>query len=404
MARLPLEGVKVLDFMWVMAGPASVRYLVDYGATVVHVESATKIDTARTLQPFKDKQYGVDRSGLFTNLNVGKLDLALNLAHPGARPVVGRLIRWADVITESYSPRAMRSFGCSYEEVKALNPSVIMLSSCLNGQDGPDAALAGFGTMGAQIAGFGELAGWPDRPPAGPFGAYTDYVAPKFTVLALLAALEYRRRTGKGQYIDLAQGEAAQQFLGPALLDYTVNGRVQKRAGNRSPEHCPHGVFPCAGEDEWVAVACENNAHFQRLARLIGRPQWADDFTLASLAGRLERVDELEAAISDWTSCRSRADAEAALIAEGVPAHRVLSSVDASSDAQLGHLRYFHAVEQPELGEVTVEGSRIRLSATPAQVRGHAPAIGEHNELVLKEILGMGDEEVIELVASGAME
>lgn len=404
MATVPLAGIKVLDFMWVMAGPASTQYLSQYGATVIKVESATRIDTARTLQPFKDAQPGPERSGLYVNLNYGKLGLSLNLANPAARPVMDRLVRWADVITESFSPRGMRGFGYDYPAVAELNPGVIMLSSCLNGQDGPEAALAGFGTMGAQLAGFGELAGWSDRPPAGPFGAYTDYIAPKFTVAAILAALEYRRRTGKGQYIDLSQSEASQQFLGPALLNYTVNGVVERRVGNQSPEFCPHGVFPSEGDDQWVAIACEDDAQFAALAGVIGKPEWANDARLQSMDGRQAARDELETAISDWTSQRSREDAVAALVAAGVPAHRVTNAVDTHEDEQLAHRGHYATVAHPDLGDVTVETSRLRLSRTPQVSPTASPRMGEHNDHILREVLGMSEDEIVEAVAAGALE
>ena len=404
MSKLPLDGVKVLDFMWVMAGPASIRYLVDFGATIVHIESATKIDTARTLQPFKDGVAGPERSGLVMNLNAGKLSLSINLDHPGSRPVVERLVRWADIVTESFSPRGMKGFGLDYESVKAMNPSVIMLSSCLNGQYGPHSSLAGFGTMGAQLAGFGSLAGWPDRGPAGPFGAYTDYVAPKFTVVALLAALEYRRRTGKGQYIDLSQAEASQQFLGPALLDYTVNGRVATRAGNAAPEYSPHGVFPCAGEDRWVAIACTDEDRFVALCRAAQHPEWAEDARFVTLAGRLANRDALEGELAAWTATLPPAELEAKLIGAGVPAHRVATAAEGFADPQLGALGHFPMVEHSEVGEVPIEGSRVRLSRTPAAAPRPAPLIGEHNQQVLGEILGLSEDEIIEVVASGALE
>jgi crotonobetainyl-CoA:carnitine CoA-transferase CaiB-like acyl-CoA transferase len=400
----PLAGLKVLDFTWVMAGPAAIRYLVDHGATVVHIESATRIDTARTLQPFKDGQNGPERSGLFANMNAGKMSLSLNLAHPAAREAVRRLVQWADVLTESYSPKAMKGFGFDYDAVKQINPSIIMLSSCLNGQYGPESKLAGFGTMGAQLAGFGELAGWPDRPPAGPFGAYTDYIAPKFTVAALLSALEYRRRTGKGQYIDLSQSEASTAFLGPALLNYTVNRTVDGRAGNSSPEQCPHGVFPCAGEDKWIAIAAATDGEFAALARATGNVSWLSDPRFATLAARFANRVALEEALSAWTSACARDEAETALVAAGVPAHRVAGSADATVDPQLQHRRHFRTVTYGEVGEVPVEGSRFALSRTPAREPGSPPQLGEHNQQVLADILGMSEEEIIDLVVAGALE
>ena len=401
---LPLEDVKVLDFMWVMAGPAAVRYLADYGATVVHVESATRIDTARTLQPMRDKQAGPERSGVFANLNAGKLSLALNLAKPEAKDVIFRLVRWADIVTESYSPRAMRNWGLGYETLREVNPGIVMLSSCLNGQAGPWASLAGFGTMGAQLAGFGELAGWPDRPPAGPFGAYTDYIAPKFTVMALLSALDHRRRTGEGQYIDFSQAEASQQFLGTALLDYTVNNHVQSRTGNRSSAAAPHAVFPAAGVDRWVAIAAETEAQWQALCAAVGRTDWLTRPDCASAAGRQAHREELEQGIAEWTSSRTVEDIEAILQSARVPVHRVSDSRDLLADSHLAARGHFVQVQHAEAGVAPLESSRMRLSRTPSIPPGPAPTIGQHTDHVLREILDMGDEAIIDLVAAGALE
>ncbi|MDZ7729485.1 MAG: aminotransferase class I/II-fold pyridoxal phosphate-dependent enzyme [Dehalococcoidia bacterium] len=280
--RLPLEGVKVLDFMWVVAGPWGTRYLADYGATVIKVDSSSHVDTARTIAPFKDHQPGPERSACYATVNAGKLGMTLNLADPEGQKIALELAKWADVITDSFSPGAMAKFGLGYDDIKKVNPGVIMLSSCLNGQTGPQAKLAGFGTMGLHLAGFGDLAGWPDRAPAGPAGAYTDYIAPKFTAAAILAALDHRRRTGEGQYIDLSQAEASQQFLAPALLDYYVNGNVQSRRGNASPDYAPHGVYPVQGEDRWVAIAALDDDQWKGLCRAIGRDDWASDTALSS--------------------------------------------------------------------------------------------------------------------------
>ena len=400
----PLAGVKVLDFMWVMAGPAGSRYLADYGATHVKVESALRVETARTLQPFKDGVPGPERSGIFHNCNAGKLGLALNLAVPEARQLALRLVKWADVVLESYSPRAMKAWGLDYESLRLANPDVIMLSSCLNGQTGPQAMLAGFGTMGAQLAGFGALVGWPDRPPAGPFGAYTDYVAPRFTAAAILAALDHRRRTGEGQYIDLSQSESSLHFIAPAFLDYTVNGRVATRAGNTSPHFSPHGVFPAEGDDRWVAIVAETEAQWKALCAATGNPAWASDVRFITNAERIAHRDAIEEAISAWTRTRSVGEIEALLQASGVPAHRVTTGADAFEDSQLEHRGHFVYVDHAELGTVPVENSRFIMSGTPAHIAGPGPTYGQHNDHVLRELLGMDDEEIFELIAAGALE
>jgi CoA-transferase family III len=234
---LPLADVRILDFMWVMAGPASTRILADYGATVIRIESPTRVDTARTLQPFHNNTAGADSSGLFSNCNAGKFGISLDLANPRSREVVQDLLQWAQVVTESFSPKAMRAWGYDYESLRKLKPDLIMLSTCLMGQSGPLSRIAGFGNMAAAISGFHNLTGWPDRPPAGPFGAYTDYVSPRFTALAILAALDHHRRTGEGQYIDQSQAEASlhrDRLRDRCPMAGTMYGDRSQRAGGRS--------------------------------------------------------------------------------------------------------------------------------------------------------------------------
>ncbi|MFN0029426.1 MAG: CoA transferase, partial [Acidimicrobiales bacterium] len=223
---LPLAGLKVLDFMWAVAGPSTTRILADFGATVIKVESERSVDGARTVGPFRDDQPGHDNTGLFHSMGANKVALSLDLSNPASKEVVEDLVRWADVVTESFSPKAMKGWGLGWDHLHQINPRLIMLSSCLMGQNGPMAYYAGFGTMAAAICGFHNITGWPDRGPVGPFSAYTDYVAPRFSLACLLAALEERDRTGVGQYLDFSQLEASLHLLAPALLDYTVNGRV----------------------------------------------------------------------------------------------------------------------------------------------------------------------------------
>ena len=269
----PLADVKILDFMWVMAGPAATRVLADWGATVVRVESSHKVEAARTIQPFLNDEGGADNGGLYQNMNAGKLGITIDMAkmdQPACRDLVLDLVRWADVVCESFSPRAMRDWGLSYEDLCEVNPDIIMASSCLFGQSGPLSSLAGFGTMGASMSGFYEMTGWPDRDPAGVFGAYTDYVSPRFLSTAILAALDHRDRTGEGQYIDLSQAEASMSFLAPAVLDYTVNGQMPPKLGNAHPQMSPHGVYPSAGENRWIAIACENDDQWKALCWIVG--------------------------------------------------------------------------------------------------------------------------------------
>jgi crotonobetainyl-CoA:carnitine CoA-transferase CaiB-like acyl-CoA transferase len=399
--ELPLAGVKILDFMWVMAGPAATRILADYGATIVRIESPTRVDTARTLQPFHSNQAGPDSSGMFGNCNAGKLGISLDLGNPRSREVVHDLVRWADVVTESFSPKAMRAWGYDYESMRKVKPDIIMLSTCLMGQSGPLARIAGFGNMAAAISGFHNLTGWADRKPAGPFGAYTDYVAPRFTAMAILAALDHHRRTGEGQYIDQSQAESSLHFLSPAILDYTANGRIEIRAGNIDSHFAPHGVYPTRGDDRWIAVVCTTDVQWRALATAMKRDDLRDDARYSRAAARLEHREDLDAIVADFTKSLDCAAAEAALQAAGVAAHQVQNSSEMFADPQLKHRGHFVAVEHPALGTTYVEGPRAKLSRTPARVRAAAPTLGQHNQQVLEQFLGYDEDRITDLAAAG---
>lgn len=401
---LPLADVKILDLMWVMAGPAGTRMLADYGATIVRVDSQRRIDTARTLQPFFQRKPGPDNSALFQNLNAGKYGVSIDLAKEAGREVVRDLVRWADVVTESFSPRAMKGWGLDYESLRKIKPDIIMISSCLMGQSGPWAKFAGFGNLAAAISGFFNLVSWPDRPPAGPFSAYTDYVSPRFTAIAILAALEHRRRTGQGQYIDQSQAEASLHFLTPALLDYTVNGRVQGGVGNRDLNMAPHGIYPTAGEDRWLALAVQTEQQWQALCSAMGQAGLTEDSRFATREARLQHQDELDDLISAWTRTQDRFVLEELLQARGVAAGAVRTLHEQVEDPQLQQRKHFVPLEHPTLGPITVEGSRFRMSRTPAEVKRAAPTWGQDNQYVLEQILGYSEEKITELVAAEVLE
>ncbi len=402
--NLPLKDVKVLDLMWAMAGPASTRILADYGATVVRIESTSRFDAVRTVGPFHNKQPGVENSGLFYNMNAGKTMVTLDLTKETGRAVFLDLVRWADVVSESFSPRVMGAWGLDYESLRKVKPDLIMLSTCLMGQSGPLAKFAGFGNLAAAISGFFNLTGWPDRPPAGPFGAYTDYIAPWFNASAILAALAYRRRTGQGQHIDLSQAEAALHFLGPTLLDYTVNNRARGPAGNRDLDMAPHGVYPATGEDRWIAIAVKNDEQWQALCAVMGQLELLRDSRFATLAARLAHQDDLDAIVAGWTKGLDAQEAEVLLQAQGVPASVIRTMHQLYEDPQLTHRGHFVQLEHPTHETTTVEGSRFKLSRTPAKVDGSAPTLGRDNHHVLEKILGYSEERITKLAAEGVLE
>jgi crotonobetainyl-CoA:carnitine CoA-transferase CaiB-like acyl-CoA transferase len=396
----PLEGLKVLTFMWAMAGPAAARVLADYGAEVIRVESVNKIDAARTLQPFRDDVADPEGSGLWNNMNAGMSGLALDLSKPGAVDVVWDLIDQVDVVMESFSPRAMAAWGLDYASIRARRPDIIMASSCLMGQTGPLNLLAGFGTMAAAISGFFYPVGWPDRAPSGPFGAYTDYTSPRWLVAAVMAALEHRRTTGEGQYIDLSQAEAALHLLSPALLEWTVNGRVWERAGNADRVFAPHGVYRTAGADRWIAIACTGDDAWSELAALIGR----GDLGGLPVAERHARRDELDKLISAWTADLDGAELMALLQRHRVPAHIVANSPEFAADPQIMHRGHFVEVEHAKQGTTVVEASRFRLSRTPATFERGGPTFGEHTFDILTGLLGYDGDRIAELAAAELLE
>jgi crotonobetainyl-CoA:carnitine CoA-transferase CaiB-like acyl-CoA transferase len=401
--ELPLAGIKVLDFMWIMAGPHTTRVLADYGASVVKVESAGRLDLVRVLPPFYGGQLGPENSASFGSLNAGKRSLSLDLGRPGARDVVLDLVRWADVVTEAFSPGAMQRLGLDYASLRRIRPDLIMLSTCLFGQTGPLSSLAGYGTMGAAAAGLVQPTGWPDRAPAGPFGPYTDWLAPRFSVPALLAALDHRRRTGEGQYIDQAQAESALHFLTPALLDCAANGEVIDRVANRDPHLAPHGAYPTSGSDEWVAIAARDEADWRRLCAALERPDLVEDARFASLERRLAHADALDAEIAAWTRERSATEIERRLQDAGVPAHAVMHTGLAVDDPQLAQAGHFIEVPHALHGPVLVESSRYHLSRTPAVVTRAGPTIGQDTDSVLREILGYDEARIEALRSDGAL-
>ena len=397
----PLAGVKVLDFMWAFAGPYATRILADYGATVVKIESSHKVEVLRCVNPFLDESRSVESALQYHSLNAGKMGLALDLSKPEARDVVFDLVRWADVVTESFSPRAMAGWGLGYDELRKVKPDIIMLSSCLMGQTGPMRRYAGFGTMAAAVAGFFPVVGWPDLPPCGPFTAYTDYTSPRLAAAVVMAALESKRRTGDGQYIDFSQLEACLHLLGPELLDEAINGRTAGRLGNRDRSMAPHGAYPAAGDDRWITIAIENDVQWQRLCHLAAlQTEWES----IPPSERLARQDELDLSLSAWTAQHDAATLQETLQAAGVPAHQVQNSSHCVADPQLVHRQQFRKVAHPLQGHTWVEGSPIRLSRTPGHPAWGGPMFGQHMNEVLFDILGYDDDRFTELLLAGVLE
>jgi crotonobetainyl-CoA:carnitine CoA-transferase CaiB-like acyl-CoA transferase len=395
------EGTNIIEFGSGAAGPIATRYFVEHGATVLRVESRSRPDFLRVYALGPDNPHGLEGAPLFDGLNVGKRSITLDLKHPGGIEIAKRLVEeWADAVVENFAPRAMRGFGLDYEALAAIKPDLVMMSSCLQGQTGPHRDYPGFGGQGAALSGFNWLTGWPDREPVGPFGTITDSLAPRFVASALAAGLLYRRRTGRGVYFDLAQVEAGSYSLSPWLLDYEVDGVIGKRMGNRSPRAVPHGAFACAGDDRWVAIACWTDDEWARVSGILG----FDDVSLATLAARLERVDEVEAAVEAWTATRTREEVADLLQAAGIEAVPVQDFGDVHDDPQVAFRAHFVPLTHPYMGDGLYERTGSRLGDAPHGYDRSGPTLGQDNDWVLGELLGLSPSERKQLEADGALD
>jgi benzylsuccinate CoA-transferase BbsF subunit len=396
------EGIKVADFAWVGVGPLISKALADHGATVVRIESAHRPDVLRLGPPFKDNIPGIDRSQFMANFNSSKLGLALDLTTKEGFAIARRMIDWADVVVESFTPGTLTKLGLDYESISKDRPDLVMMSTCLRGQTGPERTYAGFGLQGSCLAGLHLITGWPDRPPAGTWGAYTDFINPRYGLAAVAAALRYRKLTGLGQHIDMAQTESAINFVGPLVLDYNVNGRLPRPAGHDSLYACPHGVFKTAGIERYVAIAVETVEQWRALCRVAPLGRWAAGFD--SLAARQAAKQEIEDDIRAWALPQDPFDLADCLARAGVPAAVVQRPSDLYHDPQLAHRGFFVTLDHAVMGPTPYDGLATRFSATPGRLRSAAPAVGQHTEYVLRELLGLGDEEIAAAAAAGALE
>lgn len=396
------SGLKVWDMSWIGVGPLTARYLGDNGATVVRLDSFTRPDLLRMAPPFARGEFGLDNSMFYGDYNCSKYGIGLNLQNPLARDIAKKLAAWADVLIESFTPGAMARLGLDYENLVRDNPGLIMLSTCMQGQTGPYSGYPGFGNLMGALSGFYEITGWPDRAPSPPYGAYTDFIAQRFTTLALVAALDYRRRTGEGQHIDVSQYEAGLQYLGAELLEYEVNGHVAKRMGNRDKSMAPHGVYPCQDE-RWIAIAVSEDEQWQALKEAMGCPSWAEEPRFSTFKERKENEEELDRLIGQWTG-QNEAERLFWRLAPHLAAGIVHDQSGLYTDPQVLYRRYFVTLEHPSMGKAPYNGAQTLLSKSCNQPTKVSPMIGEDSRFVLREFLGMSEGEVERLIGEGAVE
>lgn len=395
----PLEGLLVADFCWVGAGSYATKILADHGADVIKIESSAKVDGLRLSPPYKDKKPGVNRSGYFADRNSSKRSLALNMKKPEAQELARRLVKRADVVANNFTPGTMERFGLGWEDVRTFNPTIVYLAMSMQGSTGPHRDHLGYGlTMGA-LVGLHHLVGDPDGEPVGTGTNYPDHVPnPGHAAFAVLAALRHRRRTGEGQFIDLAQIEPTIAVLGPTFLEWTFNGIDVGRRGNRHRWYVPHGVFR-ARDGAWLALAATEEAHWKAMCEVFGMHSDAE----LNRRARESAVDRIERGVAAAVAKHRAEDLERTLVERGVPAARVRDARDVLTDPQLVHRGHWQRLPHAEMGDSLYGAPPLRLSRTPGGLNRPAPLLGEHTEEICRELFDLEDAEIQRLVADGVL-
>ena len=403
MSKQVFEGLKVADFAWVGVGPQIARELAQHGATVVRVESHKRPDTLRVASPFLDNMPGIDRSAFGTAYNTNKYGISLDLTTAKGKEVAKRLIGWADLVSDGFTPGSMDALGLGYEDAKAINPGIIYYSTCQMGQKGPLSTFGGYGEFGAAYSGFCHLLGWPDSTPLPVVNAHTDFISPWYLVITVINALLYRRKTGKGMHLDQSQVEAGVTFLGPQMLDYFANNRIANRMGNHDSYWVPHNVYPCQGEDRWIAITVTNEEEWRGLCRTMDNSDLLADEKFATLVTRRRHETELDEIIGQWSMNFPPQQLMTMLQNAGVPAGVVQTAEDLFNDPQIKERRHFRFLQHQVIGTHAYNAPAYRLSKTPNDIKKSGPCLGEDNEYVYSKILGYSDDEIEDMLINGVI-
>jgi benzylsuccinate CoA-transferase BbsF subunit len=387
-----LQNVRILDFSWVLAGPYATRILADFGAEVIKVQPL--------LPEEADDAFS---RGYYNTWNRNKLGITLNLNKGEGVAIAKKLVAISDAVVENFTPRVMANWGLDYDNLKKIKPDLIMLSMSTMGSTGPQRDYAGFGPTVHAFSGMTYLTSLPGKPPMGPGYAHADHVAGLMAALAMLSALEYRRRTGEGQYIDVSQVEAMASLLGDSVLEYTAGGQAPEAVGNRSAEAAPHGIYRCRGDDRWCAIAVFNDEEWRRFCRVLGDPSWAKDSRFATSARRLKNVAELDRRVEEWTVQHTAEEVMNRLQAVGIAAGVVQDARDLANDPQLKSRDFFVELDHPELGRTVSDAVPIRLSRTEARYLRAAPTAGQDDDYVYRELLGMSAGDIAALREQGVI-
>lgn len=389
----PLDGLRFIDLTVAIAGPVATSLLADLGAEVIRVEPPfprpLHVDIAPRVAGAPDRPY--NRIVSYNDLHRAKRALTLDLSKPEGRDVLLRLVGASDVVVENMSPRVLPSLGLDYERLRAAKPGIVLVSMPAFGSTGPLRDRVSYGPGIDAMSGLAHLTGYPDRGPMQPANYYCDYNAAVLAAFATIAAIRHRDRTGDGQHVESVMLEGELQVVGEALLDYTMNRRVQRRMGNAHASMSPHGVYPCAGNDRWIAIACENDAQWQQLCTVIGRDDLVADDRFADVVSRVRNRRELDDIVTTWTSTCEAQAATQELQAAGVPAGAAQLVSELMDDEQLRSREYVSIVSHPEAGDTPYSRPAFTLSKTPSRTERHAPVYGQDIDYVLRELLGLSE-------------
>lgn len=398
-----LAGIKVVDFGRVATVPwLTSIYFGSWGADVVRIESHKRLEVQRLAKPYKDGIVSVNHSGFYARHNSSKYCVSFDFTKPKGKELTLKLFKWADIACDGLAPGTLDKYGLNYEGAKAVNPGIIFLTTSMLGSGGPFSNFGAYGHQAAALAGLDHFTGWPDSPPSAPWGAYTDYIGPRVIAAIVLAALDYRRRTGIGQHIDVSQVEAGILTVAPMVTSYGKTKHPLTRNGNHVDGAAPHNAYPCKGEDRWVAIAVFTDEEWDAFCRAIGEPDWCRHTKFATLRERKRHEDELDTHIASWTKDFTAEQIAGLMQSYGVASMVVESVADVFCDPQLAHRGHFTVGKHSVMGEYYMDAPASRLSLTPHH-QFAAPALGEHNEYVFKEILRLSDDDIADLIIDGVI-
>ncbi|MFC2035145.1 CaiB/BaiF CoA transferase family protein [Chloroflexota bacterium] len=398
MNRSLLEGVRIADFTWAWAGPYATTLLAFMGAEVIKIESMKRPDLSRRSTFTTGQKFsGLDQSSVFADLNFNKLSVTLNLSHPKGVALAKQIVDISDVVTENMRPGVMGRLGLDYTALVKIKPDIIMLSSSACGSTGPECHNIGYAATFAALGGISHITGHADGPPV-PLTGAIDLRSATTSAFAILAALNFRQRTGQGQYIDLSSQETIDVLIGDVLMDYTMNQRVASRSGNRDATMAPHNCYRCKGEDMWVSIAVANDNEWKSLCQAMGNPKLIKNKMFSSSHSRWENQDELDPLIEQWTINLTPYEVMDTLQKVGVAAIPSFNSDQLLNDPHSNQRDLYSEVEHPVMGKRIVVNPPWKLSATPAQIRHPAPLFGQHNKYVFGDLLEMPKKEIAQLM------